>query len=74
MKVVSEPENLRRKEKALGSLTPEEKVALAVDMSSVVINITIDSIRDKHPRWSEEAIIKEARRRITQDRTRHFEV
>ena len=74
MKVVSNPEDLSRKEKALGSLTPEEKVALTVDMSSVVISITIDSIIDKHPGWSEEAIIKEARRRITQGRTRHFEV
>ncbi len=54
-------------------LTPEEKVRQAINMSSVVARISIDSIRDKHPEWSERKVLEEARRRIAFGRRVHPE-
>lgn len=54
-------------------MTPEERVNLAIHMSSVVARVSIDSIRDRHPKWSEEKVLKEARRRIALGRRVHPE-
>jgi hypothetical protein len=54
-------------------MTREEKVRQAINMSRVVARISIDNIRDKHPEWSQQKVLKEARRRTAFGRPVHPE-
>ncbi|TMI13188.1 hypothetical protein E6H35_08275 [Candidatus Bathyarchaeota archaeon] len=45
-------------------MSGEAKVNLAVDMSSTVAAITMDSIRDRHPGISEAKLLELARKRF----------
>ncbi len=49
-------------------MSREAKVNLAVDMSSTVTAITIDSIRDRHPGISETKLLELARKRFQSGR------
>jgi hypothetical protein len=49
-------------------MSGEAKVNLAVDMSSTVAAITIDSIRDRHPGISETKLLGLARKRFQSGR------
>ena len=48
----------------LGDLSPEERANIAVEMSSVMGEIMLDSIRDMHPGISEARLLRLARKRI----------
>jgi len=50
-------------------LSPEEKVVLAMDMTDAVTRICADGIRGSDPKISDEELIKEIRRRITERRS-----
>ena len=50
-------------------LSPEEKVLLAMDMTEAVTRICADGIRDNDPEISDEELIEEIRRRITERRS-----
>ena len=65
---------VRVKRLKLVALKPEERVAQAINMSRVVVQVCIDSIRDRNPKASEHEIIVEARRRIMYRRVVHHEV
>ena len=52
-------------------LTPEERVNMAVEMSSVAGELVIDSIQNHNPGLSEARLIEEARRRTYQGRSPH---
>lgn len=45
-------------------MSPEDRVNMAVEMSSVVLTITVESILDRNPRISKARLIREARKRI----------
>ena len=45
-------------------MKPSDRVNLAVEMSSVVLTITLESILDRNPRISKARLIEEARKRI----------
>ena len=47
-------------------LSPEEKVVLAMDMTEAVTRICADGIHDNNSEISDEELIKEIRRRITE--------
>ena len=51
-------------------LSGEAKVNLAVDMSSTVMALAIDSIRDRHPGISRAKLLELARKRFRSGRTR----
>lgn len=50
-------------------LKPEEKVALAIDMTNVVTSVCADGIREMHPGISERQLISLLRRRLSFGRT-----
>jgi len=50
------------------AMSGEEKVNLAIDMSSTVAALTLQSIRDKHPAISETKLLKLARKRFQSGR------
>ena len=50
-------------------LSPEEKVVLAMDMTEAVTRICADGIRDNDPKITDEELIEEIRRRITERRS-----
>ncbi len=52
----------------------EERVNLAISMSSVVARICVDSILDQDPKLEEVKVILQARRRIAFGRNLHQEV
>jgi hypothetical protein len=52
-------------------MSGEEKVNLAIDMSSTVAALTLESIRDKHPGISETKLLKLARKRFQSGRRVH---
>ena len=52
-------------------LTPEKRVNMAVEMSSVAGELVIDSIQDHNPGLSKARLIEEARRRTYQGRRPH---
>jgi len=52
-------------------MSGEAKVNLAVDMSSTVTGITIDSIRDRHPGIPETKLLELARKRFQSGRRVH---
>ncbi len=54
--------------RSLRHMSREAKVNLAVDMSSTVTAITIDSIRDRHPGISETKLLELARKRFQSGR------
>ncbi len=54
--------------RSLRHMSHEAKVNLAVDMSSTVTAITIDSIRDRHPGISETKLLELARKRFQSGR------
>ena len=47
-------------------LSPEEKVFLAMDMTDAVTRICADGIRCSDPKISDEELIEEIRRHITE--------
>jgi len=49
-------------------MSREAKVALAVDMSSTMAEITMDSIRDRNPGISEKRLLNLARKRFQSGR------
>jgi len=48
----------------LGRLKPEEKVAIAMDMTDACVRICADGIRAQHPGISEEELIEKLRERF----------
>jgi len=57
VRIVSESERL-------GRLKPEEKVALALDMSDACVRVRADGIRTQHPGISEEELLERLRERL----------
>ena len=53
----------------LGDLAPEERANIAIEMSSVMGEIMLDSIRDMHPGISEAHLLRLARKRILKGRS-----
>ena len=53
-------ENVER----LGRLKPNEKVAIAIEMTDVCVRICADGIRAKYPGISEEELIEKLRARL----------
>jgi len=53
----------------LRGLSPEERVNVAIEMSSVMGEIVLDSIRDKHPGISDARLLNLARKRIYRGRS-----
>ncbi|MEM2385940.1 MAG: hypothetical protein QXT10_07160 [Candidatus Bathyarchaeia archaeon] len=47
-----------------GRLKPEERVDLAVNMSSVCIRICAEGVKSRHPNISEEKLIELVRERL----------
>ena len=45
-------------------MTPEEKVAMAINMSTVVAQVCADGIRDKNPKITEKELLYLLRRRF----------
>jgi hypothetical protein len=50
------------------SLTPEEKVKVALDMVDLVTSITVDGERAENPGITEDALISRLRRRFQRGR------
>jgi hypothetical protein len=48
----------------LGRLKPNEKVALAIDMTDACIRICADGIRNQNPRISEKELVEKLRERL----------
>jgi hypothetical protein len=53
-----------REQMAWDKFKPEEKVNLAISMSSVCVRICADGIRDRQPTITDEELIEEVRKRI----------
>ena len=53
----------------LRDLNPEERANIAIEMSSVMGEIMLDSIRDRHPGISEARLLRLARKRILKGRS-----
>lgn len=47
-----------------GRLKPEERVDLAVNMSSVCIRVCIEGVKSQHPNISEEKLMELVRERL----------
>ena len=45
-------------------MTPEEKVAMAINMSSVVVQVCAEGIRDKNPNITERELLYLLRRKF----------
>lgn len=56
------------------SLTPEEKVGVAISMIDACARICVDSIRDTDPDMPEEELLERARFRIRRMENQHYEV
>jgi len=50
------------------NMSPEDRVNMAVEMSSVVSTITMESILDQNPRISKAKLIQEGRKRFRSGR------
>lgn len=50
------------KTRSISQMGPEERVDLAVEMSEVVLTITMESILDRKPWLSQAELVEEARR------------
>ncbi len=50
------------------NMSPEDRVNMAVEMSSVVSTITLESILDQNPRMSKGRLIQERRKRFQSGR------
>jgi len=48
----------------LGRLKPEEKVAMAIEMTDLCVNICAAGIKAQHPDISEEELIAKLRERL----------
>ena len=48
----------------LGRLKPEEKVAVAIDMSDACVRVCADGIRAQYPGISEEELLAQLRERL----------
>ena len=48
----------------LGRLKPEEKVAIAIDMTDGRVRVCADGIRAQHPGISEEELLAKLRERL----------
>ena len=55
---------LCRQVKQLGSLKPEQKVALAIEMSDACMNICAAGIMAQNPNLSDEDLLEELRKRV----------
>jgi hypothetical protein len=53
-----------REAERLGRLKPEEKVAIAIDMTDGCVRVCADGIRTQYPDISEEALIAKLRERL----------
>jgi hypothetical protein len=69
----SKPSKTSRWPKApsLRKLGPEQRVNMAIEMSSAMGELVLDSIRDRNPRISERKLLNEARKRIYAGRRVH---
>ena len=50
------------------NMSPEDRVNMAVELSSVVSTITMESILDQNPRISKARLIREGRKRFRSGR------
>jgi hypothetical protein len=48
----------------LGRLKPEEKVAIAIDMTDFCVRVCADGIRTQYPSISEEELLAKLRERL----------
>jgi hypothetical protein len=48
----------------LGRLKPEEKVAIAIDMTDFCVSVCADGIRTQYPGISEEELLAKLRERL----------
>ena len=53
---------------AFRGMKPEDRVDLAVEMSSIVSTIVLESILDRNPRISKTRLLEEARKRFRSGR------
>jgi hypothetical protein len=60
----SETKNLDKNAELLGRLKPEEKVAIAIDMTDACARICADGIKAQYPGISEEELIEKLRERL----------
>ena len=49
-------------------MSPEERVNLALELTSSIISITLESIRNEHPHISNSRLVEIARRRFQRGR------
>ena len=65
-------ENFRpNTENGFRRMKPADRVKMAVEMSSVVATITLESILDRNPGISNARLLKEARKRFMSGRRTH---
>ncbi len=61
----------RSRTNAFQRMSPEERVNLALELTSSITSITLEGIKNQNPRISTQQLLKEARRRFqTGRRTR----
>ncbi len=53
-----------REEDRLGYLKPEEKVAIAIDMTSASMCVCASGIRSREPNIDDERLLRELRERV----------
>jgi hypothetical protein len=59
-----ETRNLHKNVERLGRLKPEEKIAIAIDMTDACVRICADGIRTQNPDISEEELVEKLRKRL----------
>ncbi len=50
--------------KTFRGMTPEERVNLALELSSAIAEVTLDNIRDTHPGISQRRLVELGRKRF----------
>ncbi|OLE74680.1 hypothetical protein AUG19_08060 [archaeon 13_1_20CM_2_54_9] len=49
---------------AFRGMTPEERVNLALELSSAIAEVTLDNVRDTHPGISQKSLVELGRKRF----------
>jgi len=77
-KIVTEtrknPTKRQASKQDLDTLTPEEKVNMAVNMTDAVVQICAAGVRSQNPNISEKELIEKVRERMMDQKRRHYEV
>ena len=59
-----ETKNLDKDAERLGRLKPDEKIAIAIDMTDACVCICADGVRTQNPDISEEELVEKLRERL----------